>query len=197
MVFYMSYILVSGQYQNGKDTFSNLLRECLNNQGLEVWNRAAFSDKLKDIVCDIYHVDRDFIEKWKVIDYPPPGWDKSVRDVLIHIGEGLREFKYDIWIKHLLKRQGNLIISDCRYLDEMEYFKQYKSKNIVIWYPGRENNKNSRGEQEIFKYCESFRQRRLNGLVEDPLVDFHILNDGDIVTLTRTILNLVIPNINK
>jgi hypothetical protein len=86
----MFVIGVAGQAQMGKDTLADRLCEKLNAAGGAGvnddhpaehlhWTRGAFAANVKKVFCDTFDVDMDFVEKWKVIPEPPPGFDMTVQ----------------------------------------------------------------------------------------------------------------------
>ena len=56
---------ISGKARSGKDTVADLLFPKLPSLHIGEWRRVAFADKLKDIMCQVFGVTRDFIEEWK------------------------------------------------------------------------------------------------------------------------------------
>jgi len=71
----MNIIAAFAQLGNGKDTVCDYLAEKLNTERFAYessWKRTAFANAVKDIYCNAFGVDRDFIEKWKRNSDCPP-----------------------------------------------------------------------------------------------------------------------------
>ena len=103
----MKLIAVYGQLANGKDILCDDLAVELNQKSGEKWERGAFANAVKNTFCSAFDVDRDFIEKWKRIDSPPPGFLLPIRKGLQNIGDGFRQIVPDIWIKIALREAIN------------------------------------------------------------------------------------------
>src|ERR1700722_11738123 len=95
-------VLFSGQHSSGKTTAANYLVKKLRERGGKQWQVAGFATGVKKIFMETFNVDADFVEKWKRIPYPPPGFLKPVRDSLIFIGDGFRQIQENVWINQAL-----------------------------------------------------------------------------------------------
>src|SRR5271166_5763417 len=88
----------AGQARQGKDTAADYLYEILNeSKNMGLWKRAALGSNVKKIFSEHFGVSLEFIEEWKVKDYPPEGFDGPIRNGLTTIGDGWRVTKSDIW----------------------------------------------------------------------------------------------------
>lgn len=186
-------IAIGSQHGNGKDSVCNYLHPILNNR--EEWHKGSFATKVKQIYCDSFGVNMEFIEKWKRIDTPPPGFDLSVREGLTIIGDGFRNICKTVWIDHLLKNnKKNLIISDLRYTNEAVYIQENNGLTILLWRPGYENNVQNKSEQELMQYVNMLKDTP-DGIIKRSNIPFNIWlkNDGTLIDLYRKIDNIVVP----
>lgn len=113
-------LLVSGKAFSGKDEFFNSTVEIYKHTN-KVILRKAFADFLKDF-CKLI------------------GWDgeKDVagRNLLQAIGEAARNYNEDVWVEFMLKyintmKYDILIITDCRYPNEIDLIKKNITNDIV------------------------------------------------------------------
>lgn len=146
---------VGGQKQNGKDTLADYLHAQLN--GHEGgWHRASFALKLKELFCDTFDVDMEFVEKWKNVPEPPPGFDMCVRESLQFIGDGFRKIKGNIWLELAFRDDRSKIISDVRYRNEASKVKDEGGLNILVCKPDRINDDSNGSEAELRPYIDWF-----------------------------------------
>lgn len=147
----MKLIAVYGQLANGKDILCDDLAVELNQKSGEKWERGAFANAVKNTFCSAFDVDRDFIEKWKRIDSPPPGFLLPIRKGLQNIGDGFRQIVPDIWIKIALREaiNNNMIISDGRYINEAKSVKENGGINVLIYRDGFLNDDPNPSEAQL------------------------------------------------
>lgn len=113
-------ILLSGKLKAGKDTVAKYLVE---EYGFE---RFAFADKLKELAKDHFNWNG---EK-----------DQVGRDLLIAIGNAVRDLDQDAWVNYVKRKIAetyadkdfNIVISDTRYLNELNFGKDWFGKIIRI-----------------------------------------------------------------
>ena len=197
-------IAVGAQLANGKDTFADYLVTQLNLRypyPHNLWTRNAFANSLKQVFCDSFGVDRDFIEQWKRETSPPPGFDMTVRDCLIGIGDGFRKMKANLWIENAFRNQEHdQIISDCRYVNEVEHVRNLGGLTVLMWRPGFENDIPNRSEQEFLPFIKVLRDIDLpDGAIPADLdipFDLWFKNDGDVEHMYRKIDNIVLPYVD-
>jgi hypothetical protein len=183
----MKIICVAGQKRNGKDEIANYLAEKLN------LKRMSFAYNVKNIFCKTFGVDFDFVEKWKNIPEPPPGFDMCVRDALMFIGDGFRKIKRDIWIDLVFRDDPvDIAISDGRYINELEKVKQKGGINILIYRPDFRNDVDNDSESQVLKLIDIFIKLEKEGKVEDRLIDYFIINNGNLDDLRSKINNLIL-----
>jgi hypothetical protein len=157
-----------GLIGSGKDTAADFLVDNYNFQ------RESFAGHLKDIVSIVFGWDRDLLEGrtaesryWR--EQVDPWWSNRLnmnvtpRWVLQYWGtEVLRKnFHDDIWIasleKKITNKGGNIIITDCRFPNEIAVFKKLQAKICrVIRGP----------DPEWFKYAKIFMAGHYHPLYE-------------------------------
>lgn len=219
----------ASQKRNGKDTVCNYLVEILNNrmkfkieEDLEKfisgdikkftdvhykdYIRIGFADAVKEIFCKAFNKSLDFVEEWKTKDEIPVGMDKSVRDCLKMIGDGFREMRSTIWIDKVFEdKRPNKIISDCRYINEIEKVKSVGGLVILLWRPGFENDDKCRSESQIKSVVDWFLSKNTEGDVSDldrinaprgaEFVDIFLKNNGTIEKLYEKVDTFVVPRV--
>ena len=137
---------------SGKDTLANIL---VNDYG---YIRLSFAGILKDVVSILFDWDRDKLEGlteesrlWR--EAKDEWWsEKLLRDItprrmLQEIGTDLfrNNFHCDIWLNCLENKlrkykNKNVVISDCRFKNEIKMIKKYKgfifqlNRNLPNWY---------------------------------------------------------------
>lgn len=187
----MKVVAVGGQAQNGKDTVADhlMLRLSEMNQN---WNRIAFAAKVKQIFCDTFGVDIDFIEKWKVVPEPPPGFIMSVRKGLQFIGDGFRTIQPEVWLNQPFRdRSNSLIISDVRYVNEFTRVYNEGGLNILIVKPDRLTFDSNGSEAQIRPYAEWFLFLVKNYFKDESRIVFDLRNlDWDLI---RKQFNVIFP----
>ena len=160
---------VGGQMQNGKDTVADYIAakiRCLE----EPWDRGAFAAGVKDVFCDTFGVDRDFVEEWKIKDEIPSGFDMTVRKSLQFIGDGFRQIKGLVWVeKPFRNRNSPVIISDVRYINELEKVSSVGGINILVWRPDKENDDPNGSEAQIKQIVDYWKSTDVDGDTHDHL----------------------------
>jgi hypothetical protein len=187
-------LLVAGQMAQGKDVLSDYLAKY---SGYD-WVRTAFADKVKDVFSLAFGMSREFIEEWKRKPEPPPGFQQPIRQCLIDIGNGFRKWNPNVWVDAALRQKGNLIISDGRYLNELQAVKRQGGKVILLWRPGFENSLDSPSEQELMPLTRALIQHKVRGRIPEHLqhlglhlVDFFVVNDKEQEVFCQETLQLL------
>jgi hypothetical protein len=188
-------ISFAAQLGNGKDEAANYLVTRLKGE----WYRAALAENVKRIFCDAFGVNREFIEKWKRIDEAPPGFKIPIRRGLTMIGDGFRDVQENVWIDMLFKNNTkNLVISDCRYLNEANYIREHNGITVLLWRPGYENDVDNRSEQEIMPFVNKLKDHPDGEISDDSIpFDLWIKNDSDLDRFYHKIDTIVVPYIDK
>ena len=191
---------VGGQARFGKDEMSNFLAKKMN------YSRSAFANNVKKIFCDTFNVDLDFVEKWKVVSEPPPGFDMPVRQALQFIGDGFRKIKSDVWVDLIFKNEPEkIVISDVRYCNELKSIKDNRGINILLWRPNFENNDTNQSESQIKQLIDWHVVQKVEGRVTNlpknnapygcEFVDYFIINNGTLTDFFNKVERYIIPNL--
>lgn len=172
---------VAGQRRNGKDTVLNYLSPKLLHKvprpahGGGVydhapWRGGSFASAVKQIYCDTFGKDMDFVEEWKVRDEVPPGMDMAVRPALVFIGNGFRQIQSDIWIETAFRPERDpfhRIYSDLRYVNEARKIKSLGGVSILIYREGYLNWDDNDSEAELRPYIMWCREKGDSGVIAD------------------------------
>jgi hypothetical protein len=186
----MRVIGIAGQMQNGKDTVADYLAEKIG------WGRYAFATGVKEVYCDAFGVDLDFIEKWKTNPEPPPGFDMPVRQGLQFIGDGFRKIVPTIWVDRCFRElevAGPTVLSDVRYMNEAIAINGVNERRampegdlqaeveraededdietlgltVLVWRPGKENTDPNGSEAQMRPYMEWCRDTGYEGWISN------------------------------
>lgn len=186
--------------QNGKSCFGSYLAKKLG------WEEAAFALAVKNIFCNSFGLDMDFIEEWKVKSEIPEGMLKPVRQSLQFIGQGFREIKPSVWVDIALKDETKkLVFEDGRYFSEAKSVKEKGGINIVLFRPGFLNDDPNASEAEIrpiLEWCDKTQKDGkiiLDKTAPIGMENYHLFirNDGLLEDLYHKINNIVIPYIKE
>jgi hypothetical protein len=205
----MQIIGVAAMAQNGKDTAANYLAKKLG------FNRSAFALAVKNVFCESFDVDMQFIEEWKVKNECPPGFDMPVRKALQFIGDGFRQIRSNIWVEIALRGiQDKTCISDCRYPNELQQIFERDGVNIVLYRPDYENNDTNKSEAYIRKVANRLLENGKEGVVDHrdfaggwgwggaeeeevmmgiTATNIFLLNDTDVDSFYNKLDEIVIP----
>ena len=204
----MFVIGVAGQFRNGKDEIADYLQLKLDGE------RTAFATAVKEIFCEAFGVDLDFVEEWKVKDEPPPGFDSTVRQGLQMIGDGFRKVKASVWVERCFENfeamcdtfsRYPVIISDTRYVDELKKIRDVGGTSILVYRPGHLNNDPNGSEAQMKPFVQYFLSSGgFEGIVHEghltnppELVDIFLRNDGDLEDLYAKIDKIVMPYLEE
>lgn len=132
----MTIIGLVGSAGSGKDTLANYLINQYNFQ------KYSFASSLKDAIASIFNWDRNLLEgdteiSRKFRETKDDFWKISPREAMQTIGTDLfrNHFDPDIWVKSLIlkiKDQKNIVISDCRFENEVKALKNIGAIIIKI-----------------------------------------------------------------
>lgn len=147
----MKVIGLAAQAQMGKDTTADRIHSQLSDWGFV---RSAFALKVKETFCDTFGVTMEFVEKWKVVNEPPPGFSMTVRKALQFIGDGFRQIQPNIWLDLAFRDRKDKILSDVRYVNEFVRVKEEGGLNILIGRPDRLNDDSNGSEAQIRPFVE-------------------------------------------
>jgi len=207
----MKVVGFAGQMRSGKNVAADYLAEQIG------WSRYAFATGVKEIYCDAFGVDLEFIEKWKVIPEPPPGFKMSCREGLQFIGDGFRKIVPTIWVdkcfRTLTENNKPTVLSDVRYVNELEMIKSAKDfgLTVLLWRPGMENDDPNGSEAQIRPFMEWCRDTGHEGWICDwedsgdamqdcpksmKEIDVFLRNEGSISQLFEKIDKYIVPVIS-
>ena len=190
---------IGGQARSGKDTLGGYLVQRLNNIGVPgKWERRGFGDAVKRIFMGGFGVDEDFVEGWKATAEPPPGFELPIRTCLTLIGDGFRQMKPTVWIDTLFQSsKGCLVVTDVRYLNEVQFIRQRPGVVVLLYRPGFENNIPSPSEQELVPLIQRLFDLRTEGRVwrSDLPCDYFLINNGSVEDLLRKADAHIIPDV--
>ncbi len=196
----VNFICISGQMRSGKNVTGEYLCEKLG------FVEASFAKPVKDIFCKAFSVDLDFVEKWKIKEEFPPGFQKTVRETLQFIGDGFRKANPNVWVDYAFSNNTTFsCYTDGRYVNELCRVKKEQGINILLQRPSHENNCNNESEAQVKRLVDWFVENKLEGDVRfvnkegSPegckFVDFFIINNGSIQDLRSKIDNIILPKI--
>lgn len=138
---------ISGKRGSGKDTLGKVLIEKYGFQ------RISFAKRLKEITKDLFDMTDEQVDgmKKEVID---SRYNASPRDLLIGIGNDMRKYDKDVWIRLAFKGlpDGNYVITDLRYQNEARYL---KSIGAVLVRLNRAKTLNVYGTKELDTLSET------------------------------------------
>jgi hypothetical protein len=200
----MQVIALASQAQNGKDTVSNYLAKKIG------FNRTAFALAVKNVFCEAFGVDMQFIEEWKVRNECPPGFEMPVRKALQFIGDGFRQIQGSIWVDIAFRGMlDRTVISDCRYPNELKRVHNEGGVNILLWRQGHENNDQNKSESYIRTVVDWYVNHGKEGANQeicfDPntgnaetdmgirCVDIFLRNEGSVEDLYYKVDQIVVP----
>jgi len=204
-------VAFSGQMRNGKDEAADHLQSVLPPLTGLGFQRYAFANAVKDVFCLAFGESREFIEEWKTNPDPPPGYKKKVREALQFIGDGFRTVKDSVWIDMALLRYEKMILSDARYINELEAVHNRGGLNILVYRPGYLNDDPNGSEAQIrplIEWCVDSYQKTgpisyLMGRGNERIgnkpphgmqfVDAFILNDGTLDEFHAKVDEVVLP----
>ncbi len=220
-------IAFAAQMRNGKDTAADYLATRLNSKipltrqpiapsrddfkhnfkySKQRWERQAFANAVKSVFEDAFGEDRAFTEEWKSKSVSPDGYDMAIRPALQFIGSGFRTIKSDIWIEVALRHQAPLIISDARYLNELQAVYERGGVNILLWRPGFENDDPNDSEAEIKPLVDWAKETQTDGLVQHDIkgmphgmqyVHIFLKSGGSIEDLYDQVDKYIVPYVEK
>lgn len=178
---------ITGYKRSGKDTAAHIIKQIDSE-----YQQIAFADPIKEMVHSVFdHMLYYQSNLYKDVTIPLRNY--SFRDLYIAFGETAgRKIDKNIWIDVLNSRlnqssHNKFIISDVRYNNEARYIKE--RGGVMIRIVRKKDEKLS--EWLIRNYLPSLFRRSETG-VSDRYIDYVIVNDCDIESLTHKISSLEI-----
>lgn len=199
-------IAISGQKRNGKNEIAYRLCKAFPDWDMRV---ASFAEPVKQLACDTFGFDMDFLEKWKVIDEPVPGMLKPMREVLTFIGDGFRKIDPDVWIRKAAERFNEpSVFADCRYPNEMKLVHDEGGVNILVVNPDRLNDDECDSERLVGALARAVIERKVEGSTKNLVfpglvfnydlpeyfsyIDFVAWNNGTLEDLHKKIDKMIV-----
>lgn len=196
-------ILICGQMQMAKTTIADYIHNRISDKFI----KRNFADAIKDKFCELFGVDKQFIEEWKNKPEIPPGFNVPVRQALQMVGDGFRAIKSDVWINLTLTGSDNLIIADGRYLNELKNIKDLNGLLILVYRKGYRNYVDNDSEKQIGSIIDWFNNNDVDeGIVSNfpkhvsngaNMIDIFLKNDDNIENLYKKVDNIVLPYLSE
>jgi len=184
------YIGIGGFKRSGKDTFGRLLKEAAEQRGVDVV-MTAFANPVRKAAAAAYGYGTDtaLFTNAETKDVIVPRWGITPRQMMINVGEAMREIDPDHWVKLWRAKYTNpntlIIITDVRRYNEAKAVcalseqKQGYAELVLLQRPGVcwDGTEIERLAQTT--YC----QLSIKG--QQSIFDVLVKNDGDIASLRR------------
>jgi phosphomevalonate kinase len=121
-----TFVLISGWKGNGKDFISNIIEKEYG------YKKDKIAKSLKEKVSEKYNISLELFEsqegKRTLFET-----GETYRELLVRHGEEMRIDDNSYWVKELVERtNGNIVISDWRFVEEYEYLKKTGSNIVTI-----------------------------------------------------------------
>lgn len=201
----MKIIAVSGFIGSGKDTVADYLLQCYGFQ------RESLAKSLKDATADIFGWDRDLLEGtttesriWR--EQVDSWWSEKLnipnitpRYILQILGTEVfrNNFHNDIWVlsleKRLISNNSNIVITDCRFTNEINMVKRIGGKIIWIrrgdlpeWYD-LAVEVNSVSPEKLLEIKEKYKVHDSEFKWVGTDFDYVLFNDGSLTDLYKQI----------
>lgn len=125
-------IAIAGPAGSGKDTAATFIH--IQNQAYCLYR---FADPIKRTIKTLFDFTEEQIEDRVLKEVEDPEWGFSPRVAMQRFGtEFGRDLKDDIWLKfaeRALHKNGNLVISDCRFENEAQWVRDNGGQIIQIY----------------------------------------------------------------
>lgn len=164
---------ITGYKRSGKDT----LADYLTNLG---FIKISFADKLREICSDLFNVSMDYFIDDDKKDTPLASLNnKTPRELLIHVGQGMRDFDPNIWITTALRKcvdTQDYVIPDVRNANEADAIHNLHGMIIRIERNGCVLG-NDLPETGLYSTHPNLPTIQNNGSIEDLQIAYHSIVD--------------------
>lgn len=164
---------LTGYKRCGKDTVANILAQ---EHGFQ---KVSFADPLRDLCASMFELPMQMFVEDELKDTPLPGFGKSPREILIHIGQSMRQIDPDVWARQGIKKacsiRNHVVIPDVRFPNEANYIIERGGVLLRIERSG----------------CELGNDIPTTGLYEEFPQLPTIQNDGSIDDLRTTVAHFI------
>lgn len=130
-------VAISGRMNAGKDTLARLIQEELLRRDPSLdgkFHKLTFAAPVRNLICELFKVDGEFIDRWKRNPRAPVGMRRSMRELLQHVGD-LRTFVPNLWVNAFcasLPEDGWVFVTDVRHRNELKMLHRMGATNIMI-----------------------------------------------------------------
>ncbi len=151
----IKYLLITAAARHGKDSFANILGDMYKTQPTYSFISYAFADALK------YYVENISIDMFGKTVFALDNKQKEIiRPILIAVGCAWREIDPLHWVRKVddfinegpdynIQNQKNIsVIKDCRFVNEIEYFKNKYGDSVFVLELIRENGPEPTDEEK-------------------------------------------------
>jgi len=173
---------ICGNARSGKDTLGKNIKKILNDNGIksEIY---SFANELKK------SVDEFLIEQLKISAFTEDEEEKKlIRPFLVFWGtDVMRKINHNIWVEKVEDKLHDShvnIITDVRFINEIDWVKRKKGLSIMI---KRENN-------EPANAYEKYNNEKLSLIVDNSFDVLHTEDDKMLELTANEILNSTINN---
>jgi hypothetical protein len=179
---------ISGKARSGKDTFAEFFGKALSKQTGYIYVMMAYAHELKcmaqkefDLSWDQLWGDEKETPDERYMKTPEPHSQHYTywtgREIMQAFGEFYRSIEYNFWVRKLFsaaeeKEYENVIITDCRYPNEIDPIKERDGYHIRV---NRNTDNNVHGKDHASE----------TSLDDGYKVDFDIDNNGTIEDLKK------------
>ena len=166
---------LSGKKGSGKDLFYELFNEIVFG-----YENKKFADKLKQICSILSGLPIEYFYNRKKYSIYLENWNMDIRTMMQKVGTEVfrQNFDENTWAKSLFSdfKDSKWIITDVRFLNEVNIIRKYNGILIRIERPNNEKKDNHASEISLDYYDKW---------------DYKIINDGSIVDYKNKIRNTI------
>jgi len=159
---------ISGKMCNGKDSLANFIfNELAGRTNIPIY-KTSFANPIKAILEIMFPQIDPYcfygpseLRKKKIEGYvnPQTGDDLSIRDALTQIGKWGRDCNKDFWVSAIVNKFPQnedriIIVTDCRFSNEIEALRKFNAKIIRVIRPDITITSNDCSETDLDNYTD-------------------------------------------